>query len=91
MFQPNNLNNRSLTHFVKCFQKVPDPRSKRGVSQPFATILAITFLGLIANVNTPAATMPVTWRTMGKRSFQNTENVFEIRQNTKGKRECALR
>jgi hypothetical protein len=46
--------NHSLTHFVKCFQKVPDPRSKRGVSQPFATILAITFLGLIANVNTPA-------------------------------------
>jgi hypothetical protein len=46
--------NPSLTHFVECLSEVPNPRSKQGVSHPFATILAITFLGLIANVRTPA-------------------------------------
>jgi hypothetical protein len=48
------LQNPSLTHFVQCLKKVPDPRSKQGVSHLFPTILAITFLGLIANVRTPA-------------------------------------
>ena len=47
-------NNPSLAHFVQCLQHVSDPRSKQGVSHPFPTILAVTFLGLIANVNTPA-------------------------------------
>jgi hypothetical protein len=47
-------NNPSLTHFVECLSEVPDPRSKQGVSHPIATILAVTFLGLIANVRTPA-------------------------------------
>jgi hypothetical protein len=46
--------NSCLTHFVECLSQVADPRSKQGVSHPFATILAVTFLGLIANVRTPA-------------------------------------
>ena len=37
-------------------QKIPDPRSKRGVSQPFRTVLAIVFLGLLANLSTLAET-----------------------------------
>jgi hypothetical protein len=51
----SKLKSPTLTHFVECLHQVRDPRSKRGVSHPFATILAITFLGLIANVTTPAA------------------------------------
>jgi len=50
----STLKNPSLSHFVDCLNQVPDPRSWRGVSHPFPTILAVTFLGLIANVNTPA-------------------------------------
>lgn len=42
-----------LEIFVRCFKKVPDPRSKRGVSHPFPTILAVVLLGLLANVSTP--------------------------------------
>jgi hypothetical protein len=43
-----------LEIFVQCLKKVPDPRSKQGVSQPFQTILAVVFLGLIARVSTIA-------------------------------------
>jgi hypothetical protein len=50
----STLKNPSLSHFVECLNQVPDPRSRRGVSHPFPTILAVTFLGLIANVSTPA-------------------------------------
>jgi hypothetical protein len=45
----------SLEIFVTCLHQVPDPRSKQGVSHPFPSILALTFLGLLANVSTPAA------------------------------------
>jgi len=37
----------SLAIFVQCLKKVPDPRSKRGKSHPFPTILAIVLLGLL--------------------------------------------
>jgi hypothetical protein len=43
-----------LEIFVQCLKKVPDPRSKRGVSQPFRTVLVIVFLGLLANLSTLA-------------------------------------
>ena len=56
MSKSQNHKTQSLTHFVDCLSDVPDPRSKQGVSHPFPTILAITFLGLLANVRTPAAT-----------------------------------
>jgi len=39
---------------VQCLKKVPDPRSKRGKSHPFPTILAIVLLGLLANISTLA-------------------------------------
>jgi hypothetical protein len=51
----SQLENPSLIHFVQCLKQVPDPRSKQGVSHPFPTILAVTFLGLLANVTNPAA------------------------------------
>lgn len=44
----------SIDIFVNCIKKVPDPRSKRGVSQPFITALSIVFLGLLANRSTIA-------------------------------------
>jgi hypothetical protein len=43
-----------LDVFVQCLKNVPDPRSKQGVSQPFQTVLAIVFLGLLANLSTLA-------------------------------------
>jgi len=44
----------ALEIFVQCLKKVPDPRSKKGVSQPFRTALGIVFLGLLANISTVA-------------------------------------
>jgi len=44
----------TLDSFVQCLKKVSDPRSKRGKSHPFATILAVVFLGLIARRSTLA-------------------------------------
>jgi hypothetical protein len=44
----------SLKIFVQCLRKVPDPRSKRGQSHRFLTILAIVLLGLLANLSTLA-------------------------------------
>jgi len=44
----------TLTLFVQCLKKVPDPRSKHGTSHPFRTILALVFLGLLGNVTTLA-------------------------------------
>jgi hypothetical protein len=46
-------NPHSLKLFVQCLKKVPDPRSKRGKSYPFATLLALTILGLLANCKNP--------------------------------------
>jgi len=43
-----------LEIFVRCLKKVPDPRSRRGVSHPFVTLLAIVLLGLLGNVSTSA-------------------------------------
>jgi len=45
MFSPD-----SLAFFVQCLKKVPDPRSKRGKSHPFPTVLAIVLLGLLGNL-----------------------------------------
>ena len=50
MFQPSS---DSLALFVQCIQKVPDPRSSRGQSYIFPTLLAIVLLGLLANITTP--------------------------------------
>jgi hypothetical protein len=48
----------SQTHtieiFVQSLEKIVDPRSKQGVSHHFQTILAIIFLGLLANISTLA-------------------------------------
>ena len=44
----------SLEIFVPCLKKVPDPRSKRGKSHPFPTVLAIVLLGLLGNLSTLA-------------------------------------
>ena len=44
----------ALDIFVQCLKKVPDPRSKQGVSQPFQTVLAVVLLGLLANLSTLA-------------------------------------
>jgi hypothetical protein len=49
MSRPN-----SLEIFVDCLKKVPDLRSKQGVSHPFHTALAVIFLGLLANISTLA-------------------------------------
>ena len=43
-----------LEIFVERLKKVPDPRSKRGKSHPFATVLALVLLGLLANISTLA-------------------------------------
>jgi hypothetical protein len=43
-----------LQLFAQCLNKVPDPRSKQGQSYPLHTLLALTFLGLIANCTNPA-------------------------------------
>ena len=43
----------SLSLFVQCVEKVPDPRSSRGQSYTFPTLLSIVLLGLLANVTTP--------------------------------------
>ena len=44
----------SLEIFVESLKKVPDPRSKRGKSHPFPTVLALVLLGLLANISTLA-------------------------------------
>jgi len=43
-----------LKLFAQCLNKVPDPRSKQGQSYPLHTLLALTFLGLIANCTNAA-------------------------------------
>ena len=50
----NMFQSHPLEIFVQCLKKVPDPRSKQGISQPFQTALAIVFLGLLANISTIA-------------------------------------
>jgi hypothetical protein len=47
-------NTHALKLFSTCLNKVPDPRSKHGTNHPFTTILALTLLGLLGNVSTPA-------------------------------------
>jgi hypothetical protein len=44
---------RTLDIFKECLSKVPAPRSSRGQSHVFRTVLALVFLGLIANCTTP--------------------------------------
>ena len=51
MSQPQN-SPHLLKLFAQTLNKVPDPRRKRG-SYPLATLLALTFLGLIANCTNP--------------------------------------
>jgi len=46
---------QALKLFASCLKTVPDPRSKRGISHPLRTLLALVFLGLLANVSTPIA------------------------------------
>jgi hypothetical protein len=50
----NMSNAVPLEIFVQCLKKIPDPRSKQGQSHPFQTVLAIVFLGLLANLSTLA-------------------------------------
>ena len=52
MSQPTN-SPHLLNLFAQALKKVPDPRSKRGQSHPFHTLLALTLLGLIANCTNP--------------------------------------
>ena len=44
----------SLEIFAQVLENIPDPRSKYGKSHPFRTILAVVFLGLLANISTLA-------------------------------------
>jgi len=44
----------SLEIFVESLKKVSDPRSKRGKSHPFPTVLALVLLGRLANISTLA-------------------------------------
>ena len=44
----------SLKLFIQCLKKIPDPRSTRGQSHRFLTILAIVLFGLLANISTLA-------------------------------------
>jgi hypothetical protein len=44
----------ALALFAQCIKKVPDPRSKQGTSHPCSTLLAVLFLGLLAQVSSPA-------------------------------------
>ena len=48
------LQSQTLEIFVESIKKVPDPRSKQGISQPFQTALTIVFLGLLAGISTIA-------------------------------------
>ena len=43
-----------LKLFAQYLKKVPDPRSQQGQSYPLNTLLALTFLGLIANCTNAA-------------------------------------
>jgi len=45
---------RTTELFAQFLKKVPDPRGKHGKSHRFPTILAITLLGLLANLSTLA-------------------------------------
>jgi hypothetical protein len=54
MSAPVNSPAGSLEIFVQCLKKVPDPRTKRGKSHPFPTILAIVLPGLLGNLSTLA-------------------------------------
>jgi hypothetical protein len=58
----------ALALFALCLQKVPDPRSKQGVSHPCSTLLAIVLLGLLAQVSTPAEIARWTTRHFSKLS-----------------------
>ena len=51
---PSPSKTETLKLFAQCLKTVSDPRSKHGTHQPFNTILAIIFLGLIGNRNNPA-------------------------------------
>jgi hypothetical protein len=53
MSQPTNAS-PLLKLFAQILKKVPDPRSKKGQSYPLNTLLALTFLGLIANCTNAA-------------------------------------
>ena len=41
----------NLAHLAQVFNQINDPRSKHGTYQPSASILALTFLGLLAGQN----------------------------------------
>jgi hypothetical protein len=72
-----------LEIFVQCLKKVPDPRSKRGVSQPFRTVLAITFLGLLANLSTLAEI-----ERWANQHLDQLKQFLRLRYNRKGQ-QCA--
>jgi hypothetical protein len=73
MFQSN-----SLSLFVQCIEKVPDPRSSRGQSYFFSTILAITLLGLLANISTPTEIQR--W---AKNHFKQFRTFLRFKKNKK--------
>jgi hypothetical protein len=65
----------SLSLFVPCIPKVPDSRSPRGQSHIFSTILAITVLGLLANISTPTEIQR--W---AKRSFKQFHQFLPFKK-----------
>ena len=67
----------SLKIFVQCL-KVPDPRSQRGQSHRFLSILAIVLLGLLANLSTLARQISTTGRTLGKETTPETQEIPKI-------------
>lgn len=66
----------TLKLFTQCLKKVPDPRSKQGTWQPFPTILALVFLGLIANVTSIQQT--ARW---GKQHFHKLKRFLAFGQS----------
>jgi hypothetical protein len=44
----------AAARLLQCLRRVPDPRSKHGVSHPFHTVIAIVIRGLPAGISTIA-------------------------------------
>ena len=84
MFQnPSPIIPGSLKIFVQSLKKEPDPRSKRGQSHRFLTILAIVLLGLLANLGTLAANLSSTGQRWTEQHPQKLKTFLRFRKMTR--------
>ena len=44
------MRTETLRSLAEVFAQIPDPRGKRGVRHPFAGMLSLVFLGLLARI-----------------------------------------